>query len=95
MKMSTSLGGLSLGLDSCESKAAVVAVGAGLMAVDFVEMATYQKSCPGLQAAKDSSLKLQLLHMGDNRLLFDISAGRVRPLVQAYCATMLSSSCMA
>ncbi len=34
-------------------------------------------------AAKDSSLKLQLLHGGDSRLLCDVSAGRVRPLVPA------------
>jgi hypothetical protein len=34
-------------------------------------------------AAKDSSLKLQLLHVGDSCLLCDVLAGRVRPLVPA------------
>jgi hypothetical protein len=46
-------------------------------------MAACQRSCPETAAAKDSSLKLQLLHMGDSHLLCDVSAGRVRPLVPA------------
>jgi hypothetical protein len=46
-------------------------------------MATCQRSCPETAAVKDSSLKLQLLHLGDSRLLCDVSAGRVRPLVLA------------
>ncbi len=52
-------------------------------AVDFLEMAACQRSCPETAAAKDSSLKLQLLHVGDSRLLCDVSVGRVRPLVPA------------
>jgi hypothetical protein len=84
MKMSTSSGGLNLGLVGGESGAAVAAVAAGsTAAVDFLEMAACQRSCPETAAVKDSSLKLQLLHVGDSRLLCDVSAGRVRPLVPA------------
>jgi hypothetical protein len=84
MKMSTSSGGLSSGPVGGESGAAVAAVAAdSTAAVDFVEMAACQRSCPETAAAKDSSLKLQLLHVGDSRLLCDVSAGRVRPLVPA------------
>ncbi len=52
-------------------------------AVDFLEMAACQRSCPETAEANDSSLKLQLLHGGDIRLLCDASVGRVRPLVPA------------
>jgi hypothetical protein len=84
MKMSTSSGGLSSGPVGDESRAPVAAVAAGsTAAVDFVEMATCQRSCPETASAKDSSLKLQLLHVGDSRLLCDVPAGRVRPLVPA------------
>jgi hypothetical protein len=84
MKMSTSSGGLSSGPVGGESGAAVAAVAAGsTVAVDFVEMGACQRSCPEMAAAKGSSLKLQLLHVGDSRLLCGVSAGRVRPLVPA------------
>jgi hypothetical protein len=84
MKMSTSSGGLNLGLVGGKSRAAVAAVVAGsTKAVDFLEMAAFQRSCPETAAVKDSSLKLQLLRLGDSRLLCDVSAGRVRPLVPA------------
>jgi hypothetical protein len=65
MKMSTSSGGLSSGPVGGKSGAAVAAV-------DFVEMAACQCSCPETASAKDSSLKLQLLHVGDRRLLCDV-----------------------
>ncbi len=82
--MLTSSGGLSLGLVGGESGAAVAAVAAGsTAAVDFLEMAACQRSCPEMAAAKDSLLKLQLLHVGNSRLLCDVSAGRVRPVVPA------------
>jgi hypothetical protein len=84
MKMSTSLGGLSSELVGGKSGAAVAALATGSMAaVDFLEMAVCQRSCPETAAAKDSSLRLQLLHLRDSRLLCDVSAGRVRPLVPA------------
>jgi hypothetical protein len=70
MKMSTSSGGLNSGPVGGESEAAIVAVAAGsTAAVDFLEMAACQRSCPETATAKDSSLKLQLLHVGDSRLL--------------------------
>ncbi len=65
MKMSTSSGRLSLGPVAAESEAAVAAVAPGsTAAVDFLEMAACQRSCPETAAAKDSSLRLQLLHVG-------------------------------
>ncbi len=84
MKMSTSSGGLSSGPVGGKSGAAVAAVAAGsTTAVDFLEMAACQQSCPETAAAKESSLRLQLLHVGSSRLLCEVSAGRVRPLVPA------------
>ncbi len=63
MKMLTSSGGLSSRPVGDKSGAAVAAVAAGsTAAVDFVEMGACQRSCPETAAAKDSSLKLQLLH---------------------------------
>jgi hypothetical protein len=57
MKMSTSSGGLSSGPVGGESGAAVAAVAVGsTAAVDFVEMAACQRSCPETATAKDSSL---------------------------------------
>jgi hypothetical protein len=64
MKMPTSSGGLSSGPGGGESGAAVAAVAVdSTAAVDFVEMAVCQRSCPETAAASDSSLKLQLLHV--------------------------------
>jgi hypothetical protein len=84
MKMSTSSGGLSSGPVGGERGATVAAVAADSTAtVDIVEMAACPRSCSETASAKDSSLKLQLLHVGDSRLQCDVSAGRVRPLVPA------------
>ncbi len=76
MKMLTSSCGPSSGPGGGESGAAVAAVAVdSTAAVDFVEMASCQRSCPETAAASDSSLKLQLLHVGDSRLLCGVSAG--------------------
>jgi cleavage and polyadenylation specificity factor subunit 1 len=59
------------------------AVAASPQQLDYRAIADAQRSCPSVEAARDSSLRLQLIRFGDVRVLCDTRLAQPRPLIPA------------
>jgi len=59
------------------------AVSAAPAALDYTAIAAAQRTCPSMQAARDSILQLQLVPFGTIRLVCDVSWRHPRPVIPA------------
>jgi cleavage and polyadenylation specificity factor subunit 1 len=59
----------------------VCAVPASSQRLDYAAIAAEQRTCPSVEAARTSSLKLELVRFGDVRVLCDTSLVEPRPLI--------------
>jgi len=65
----------------CPASARATAIQATAQQLDLPAIAAAQRTCPSVQAAKESSLQLQLVRFGDTRVLCDTRLAQPRPFI--------------